>query len=60
MMAKGEVVGRHEVVDRDHVQVFAEKPLFDQSAKHQATNPPKPVDSNLHGRHSSILMARGN
>src|SRR5262249_35086018 len=46
-----EIIGRNDIVDRDHIQLFAEQPLFDQSPEHQPANPPKPVNADLHACH---------
>ena len=51
----GEVVGRHEVVDGDHVEFLAEQSLLDQGAKDQAADAAETVDAHFHC-HRNLLL----
>ena len=48
-----EVVGRHNIADGDHLDVFPDQTLFDHRPEHQATNAAEPVNCNFYC-HSSI------
>jgi len=41
-----EVVSGHQVIERHHVNVFAQKPLLDDRSKHETTDSAKAVYSN--------------
>jgi hypothetical protein len=43
-----QIVRRHDIADRDHLDVLAHHALFDERAEDQATDAPEPVDCNFH------------
>src|SRR4029077_20934673 len=57
----GQVVGRHDVADRDDLDVLAEQPLLVQGAKEEAADPPETVDrdTSAHFNLRFLLMFAG-
>ena len=51
-----EVVGRHDIADGDHLDVFADQTLFDHRPEHQATNAAEPVNCNFYCHNSISVM----
>ena len=52
-----QVVGRHQVVDRHHVELLAQQSLLHQGTKDQPANPAKPIDPDFHCRHVLVSFA---
>ena len=55
----GEVVGRDDIADRDHLDVLADQTLFDHRPEDQAANAAEPVNCNFYC-HNSISVVNQN
>ena len=54
----GEVVGRNEVIDRDHIKFFTEQALLAESPKNQPANSSEPIDRDFFISHKWEKVAK--
>jgi len=51
-----QIIGRHDIADRDHFNIFPDQALFDHRPKDQTTNAAEPINCNFHS-HITISVS---